>query len=231
MSELNTAPIDGVPGGSPDDNQSKLQADETALKNRELEDKLRKAEEEKENYKRAFLNKKEELETIKFSQPNPIYQPLTTNQNPSSEDIQELVQAEVQKKLGEQAEVDRQTNVQRALSRFFEKYPQYKPENDLNDENYSHLKEKADGMVLGKTENEVLNSLEFIHRGLSVQNPINDSVVVDSGIGETSKITKGKTNLPSALTRSLNEHEKKASEWFPGGESAYRKALAEREAK
>ena len=219
--ELNINPVEGPPGGSPEENQSKSPADVTASKNKELEENLRKAEEEKENYKRAFFLEKEKTRELELSKQKPSYesQPMSY-----SEDDFEVRYHQVREK--EKTE-EREKALKIAFERFKAKYPFYRPENDLNDMNYNRLKKATDKMYLGDTIDEIMDSLDFAHRGLQFvpnSNPKPESLVEDSGIGGTTTVLQGKTDLESALTRPLNTYEQQMVQMYNGGEKEYRKA-------
>jgi hypothetical protein len=224
MIELNKNLIDGQSDGSSDENQSNL-AEEYLLKNKEIEDKLKKSEEEKDNYKKAFLSLKEKQRELELSNQNQNYQ-NEGNQDEYHQSFEAVYNELRQKeKMEEKAKA-----LKNAFVKFQQKYPQYSPENDLNDMNYNRLKSITDKIYLGDNVDEIIDTLEFAHRGLQKpKNPTNELEVGDSGIGETSTNIKGKEKFPSALTRPLNEFEAKMASIYEGGEVAYRKAISEQE--
>ena len=77
----------------------------------------------------------------------------------------------------------------------------------------------------------MVDTLEYIHNTFIKkpdENKPREEPKPDANIGDTSSDPTPK-NKTSALTRKLNKDEARAAKFFPGGEKAYRKKLAERE--
>lgn len=186
-----------------------------------LRGKLSKAEEERENYKKGMLQAKDKIKELETATP--------PSQSWESQDEEEPPDWYLQR---ERERLKKEKG--RALEEFVQEHFNLQSANDLNDANWTKFKNEVDRYGLkGETKEEIKKELAGFYRmaGLdqSSQTPSSGSPVEDSGIGETTTRLKTQEKKPDALTRKLTEEEKKAAQFFPGGEVAYRKKLAERE--
>ncbi|RLJ02924.1 MAG: hypothetical protein DRP08_04140 [Candidatus Aenigmatarchaeota archaeon] len=185
-----------------------------------------------EDFEKAFYLEKAKRreELFNFQQNLQETRPSDSQPDEYDDEVRSIVKEELQKVQ----EMQRQKNIKIAFEKFCKAHPEYLPENDPNDINYSRLREKANKVVLGDTVDEIYETLEFIHRAINPNQIIKpesktEEKVEDSGVGSGSGLPKGSEKKPSALTRPLNKWEKEAAKRFPGGEKAYREALAKKE--
>jgi len=209
-----------------------LQDAEEAEKLREENKKLR---EERENYKGGMLKWKEEALTTKEKLKEketyipPTYSPI------EPDDIDDYEKQKFAKLYHQTRETERKTereqNIKNALGKFFIKNPEYSPEVDIEGKSYQELQQITSKIYLGQTVDEIMDSLEMAHRMRNAKPtpPPKTERVEDTGIGDTTSVPKGEPKKPDALTRPLNKWEQEAAASFPGGETAYRKKLAEKE--
>ena len=221
--ELKEGQESDLSGGSPDKEDSGLTAEERII---QLEEELKQEREEKENYRKGLLDlKKKPREEVVVPKPE-------GDQNDDDEyDPKKIVQKELQKNKEEEY----RANFKVATKKFYQSYPEYDPDNDSGDIRWAKVKERLEKMSPGFTVEEILESLEFIHRGITQPKiqpkPETEEKVEDSGVGNVPLSPAGKDKKPDAFTRPLNRYEQKAAEIYPGGEKAYREALAKREEK
>jgi len=152
-------------------------------------------------------------------------------EDPLYEDEDTRVKALVNEELAKRQKEDREKSLQVAREKFFNDFPQYKPENDPNDYHYGRLKKFTKDVFLGDRVDEIYEKLVVIHNGLNPKSNIPDSKVEDSGVGDAVSKPKGSEKKPDTLTRPLNKFEQEAAKLFSGGEEEYRKKLAEKEKK
>jgi len=119
-----------------------------------------------------------------------------------------------------------------AQKQIAEEYPFLHKENDLDGENWTKFKEHSD--KYGGPRSHTLDGIKDEYRGflrmaglLAEKIQSSETLVEDSGIGDTTASIKGEKKEPDTLTRKLNKYEQEAAENFPGGEPAYRAKLAE----
>lgn len=163
----------------------------------------------------------------------------TDDEEDFESDPKKIVQKELAKIEAQRAE----QSFANALDKFVRTHPEYSPENDYNDANWKqikpHIEELKQGVFKGD-EAGYLERLEIIHNGIKKpKSEISESkteTVEDSGVGNITSQPKAKKEVPSAMTRPLNEFEKNAAMGFPGKtqkekEDGYRKKLAELESR
>ena len=196
--------------------------------NVESKEEMEKIKRERDSYKAGMLKYKEQALAAEEEKRRSALQPKEVIEG-DSEDPD--FDAKYQKKRAEEKAVDRNKNLGKAWARFVSKHSQYDPENDIDRKNYEALQSKTSKMYLGDDVDEIMDNLEFVHKGLfgTEKNKPNSDDVVDSGIGSTASAPRATEKKPDALTRPLNKHEQEAAAIFPGGEKAYRAALVKRE--
>jgi len=203
---------------------------------------LEKIKLERDNYKQMGLKYKEKfLDTANKLREKELssFQEDEQPKNDNTEDLdmddfeKKKFDSLYNKKREQEKKQDRDKNIKFALSKFFEKYPIYSPDFDFDGKNYQELQKITSRMFLGNSVEEISDSLAIAHRAINKpSNPTpksNNEEVVDSGIGDTSSIVRGEKIKPNALTRKLNKYEQEAANIYPGGESAYRKKLVQKE--
>ena len=208
---------------SSDKKDSDITAEERII---QLEEELKQEREDKENYRKGLLDlKRKPREEVVV----PKETPAGAQDDDDEYDPKKIVQKELQKNKEEQYEA----NFKIATQKFYQKYPEYDPENDLGDIRWGKVKERLEKMSPGFTVEEIQESLEFIHRGITQPKiqpkPETEEKVEDSGVGNVPQSPAGKEKKPDAFTRPLNRYEQKAASIYPGGEKAYREALVKRE--
>lgn len=131
-------------------------------------------------------------------------------------------------------------NKETALRQFIINHPKIQSENDYNDENYNKFIAEVNKYGLkGVSNGDIIEELEGFYRkaGLSDDNQQNkedqsrESLVHDSGIGDTTPSVRKVNKEPDILTRPLTDDEKNAVEiWAEGknitlieAEKAYRR--------
>lgn len=214
------------------------------LKNFEENEKseLEKIKLERDNYRQMGLKYKEKfLETSNQLREKELssFQEKEQSENYNQEDIEmddfekKKFDSLYNKKREQEKKQDRDKNIKLALAKFFDKYPIYSPYYDFDGKNYQELQKVTSRMFLGDSVEEISESLMIAHRAINKPSNLipksNNEEVVDSGIGDTSSVIKGEQKKPDALTRKLNKYEQEAAKIYPGGESAYRKRLVQKE--
>lgn len=116
-----------------------------------------------------------------------------------------------------------------ALQIFYNYHPEYRPENDPGNKKFGELNQHFKRLKSGTGVSEVVDTLEYIHKTfLTKESLAEEKPKSDATIGDTTSVPT-QTKKISALTRPLNKFEQDAAKYFPGGETAYRKKLTERE--
>lgn len=200
----------------------------------EGEDRVKKLEEQVKNLNTALSNERKGRKRI-------VEEPKNTQETANQDDDSYLgdVDKRIEAKLSAKEADQRKKALASAVEEFCNDYPEYLPENDVNDANWNKLNEKLKRFNPGDTKDEIKDSLIYLHRGLQkpqIQQQELKTQVEDSGVGSGSGRIKNDTVRPSALTRALNQYELDAmhvgmSSNIYKDEQDYRQKLADAEAK
>lgn len=211
----------------------KTQVEDTTQKTEvegELKDKLTKAEKKAGDFERAFLKEKEKNRERDLT-------PEVSQPEEELDDYDKGIDTRIDKKLKERDVVSYNENLKLAIQDIHDKYPEYKPENDINNINWDKLEPLIKATAFPNNRQEMFKRIEILHRGItqpiSPDNSKSDPEKVDdSGAGNVPTSPEGKDEQPDIMTRPLNKWEQKAFEIGKSSgiyktEKDYREKLAE----
>jgi hypothetical protein len=196
--------------GTQDDGQSLEQAKKVE---EEVDKKLKEKQTQLEQLNQSVNDETEKLRALREERRDLGYKPMDNNETDPTDDVEP----------GDDAK-------KAAIDIFFTYHPEYRPENDPGNKLYGELDRHFKRLRPGTNVSEVVDTLEYIHKTFIKKDEAKpaEEAKPDVSIGDTSSDPTPK-NKTSALTRKLNKDEAEAAKFFPGGEDAYRKKLAERE--
>lgn len=221
--------LDGGSNSEPNPKPN-TQEDDTSQNNEGIEglkEKFAKLEKENSDFKKAYFNEKSKNKDLKLQLEN-------SNKTDETPEIQQESDDEIPAWYLKEQNKSKEDNIKSAFKEFCEENDELHQVNDLDNEKYSKFKNavEAKSRFINSSDKEsIKQDLKFIFNQTieskpDTNNPTEDSEVGDSGVGDSSRQTKTQDKKPSALTRELNEFEKRAAALYPGGESEYRKSLA-----
>lgn len=137
-------------------------------------------------------------------------------------------------------DIDTQDDTQRpaviddAWKLFKKAHPEYEASNDPGNERWGALNSHFQRVRFNEGDiHDTFDALEYAHKQLQKELKMSQDLQKTTEVlgSLESQPAKAPSKQGSALERKLNAYERSAASVFPGGEAAYRKALAESEAK
>ena len=185
-----------------------LKKQEVEEENRELKEKLEREQKKSSDWEKAFYKEK--------SKPKDLAPEVPQLEEETTE-YDKDIDTRIDKKLKERDITSYKDNLKDAIQDIHDKYPEYKPENDINNINWDKLEPLIKATAFPNNREKMFERIEILHRGItqpiSPDQPDSDPKKVDdSGAGDVPASPEGKDEQPDIMTRPLNEWEQKGFE-------------------
>lgn len=187
-----------------EDTTQKIEVEE---ENKELKEKLAKSEKKSSDWEKAFYKEKSKPKELAPEVPQPEEETTEYDKD---------IDTRIDKKLRERDVSTYNENLKLAIQDIHNEYPEYKPENDINNINWDKLEPLIKATAFPNDRKEMFKRIQILHRGItqpiSPTQPDPGDKVDDSGVGDVPTSPEGKDKEPDIMTRPLNKWEQKAYE-------------------